>query len=401
MTPLKLTKPLQNGLTAFIVGVALLVAGSVVCSNWAKYTLEAYAGFSLLLAGVLLLVLGAFKVVEDVFHRILSRELRTPRWLPPRFAEISPKSFFLNLQVASAGIAFALVGSLAASTFAKFTLENYLGFGLLLFGEAALVFGVIGVVAAYLLGAKHISPMFSGFQTIGYGAALLAIGFITGNLFEKYSVENYAGFGMQLLGVFAVSFGVFRVVNASIEEHIEKVKPLKIIRVHQKALFTSLMVVAFSIAATIVGSTVISQFANASIQNYFGYSILLLGVVVLLLGNGGIGVAFVLPHFTAAKARQNRIATLETADLESISDEGTKSLMAELEGKMFALLKDKDQASIADLAYDLNLSDNLTRKLLQKEIQQNLLYGYLTVDGEKYYSAVGLRSSLAELLKKN
>ncbi len=397
---LKRERPFLNGVVAIIVGAILLVAGSVVCSTYAKLSIQSYLGFSVLAAGIIVTVIGAFKTAEGIFRRILSKELRYPKWLPPRFADISPAALFRNLQIVSYGVALALVGSVTASLFAKYSIENYVGFGLLLTGAAAIIFGVVGVSAAYILGVKHATPMFSGFRIMADGLALCVVGSIIAQFSAKYTAENYVGFGMLLIGVFPMSFGVFKVINEAIKEYLNKARLTKTIRVNQKSLFRSLWVVAFAVAACLVGFTVANEWAIASILNYVGYSLLLLGTVTLLLGHGGIVIAFTSPYLLDVKSRQMLYAKLETTELDKVEDAETKNLIDETETKLAVFLGNRSHITIDDLAYNLGLSTNLTKKFLLRSLQRNTLSGYLTLDGQTYYSSNGLRKNLAELLCK-
>ncbi len=72
----------------------------------------------------------------------------------------------------------------------------------------------------------------------------------------------------------------------------------------------------------------------------------------------------------------------------------------ETEKKLLILLQDKDEIALADLAYSLGFSLDVTKKFLLRSIQHGNVYGYMTLDGEKYLSKNGLRKNLEALLLK-
>jgi hypothetical protein len=394
-----LTKALTKGIAGLVAGIGLLIAGYQV--NALYYRPFGYVGFLLMVAGCVITVLGTFKTVEGILKRVLEKELKRPKWLPPRITEISPTALFHNLQIVSYGLSSALVGSLIASTWAKFTIENYTGFGLLVVGLGVIIFGVFGIISGYIVGISHGAPISVGLKNVAYGLALFVIGSVTASLSAKYTIQNYLGFSILLVGIFVVTFGAFKVISEGAKEYINRMKLINPIKVHEKALSRSLLIVAFAIAACITGYTIADQWSMASLENYFGYGLLLVGTVTLLTGHGGLVVAFSLPRINASRAHQKIVTQLETApELDNITDEDQIALMLQTEQKLIALLAGKDQATITSLAYEVNLSTDLTKKMIQRSIQHNTISGYLTLDGQTYLSTNGLRKNLAEALTK-
>lgn len=399
---MKLQKPLLSGLSAIIAGIVFSAAGSDACKSWAKFTIENYVGFGILSAGIVFIVLGIFLLAEGIFKTILAREKRIPRWLPSRFSELSSlKSLFQKLHLFACGVALFIVGSLTGSTWAKFTIENYFGFGMLMVGSAALILGVVGIATAYVLGAKHSTPLFNGVLAVACGIVMFLIGSVTGNEWAKYTVANYVGFGTLLVGIFTISLGAFGVINATIKRYIEQVKAEKPIRVKEKVLFGSLWIIGFAIGSSFVGSIVANAWAAASIENHFGYGFLMIGMATLLIGLIGIPTAFATQYLTTFRARRILIEQLETKDLDAISDPVTKDFISATDRKLLILLRYTDEIALADLAYSLGFSLNITKKFLRRSLTRSNLYGYITLDEEKYISRNGLRKNIEALLVKH
>lgn len=393
------TRSLTSGIIGLIVGVSLLVAGNQVYAIY--YRPFGYVGFLLMLVGCVVTVLGTFKTVEGIFKRILEKEMKRPKWLPPRITEISPNALFHNLRIVSYGLSAALVGSLIASTWAKYSVENYAGFGFLMVGLGALIFGVFGIISGYIVGITHGAPISAGLKNVAYGLALFAIGSITASLSAKLTIQNYLGFAILLIGVFTVTLGVFKVISEGAKEYINKVKLMRPIKVQEKTLSRSLLIVAFAVAACITGYTIADQWTMASLENYFGYGLLLTGTVTLVAGHLGLVVAFSVPRLNASRARQKLIDRLEAAEqLDAVTDEDQIGLILQSEQLLIGALANKEQATLTSLAYEVGLSTDLTRKLLQRSIQHNTVDGYITLDGQVFYSTIGLRRNLAEALCK-
>jgi len=104
---------------------------------------------------------------------------------------------------------------------------NYVGFGMLLAGIAVFVVGLFGTAATAVknqldrnetsAGIKVDKPkiLFSSIWSIGVGIALTIIGAIVGSSFEKESMMNYAGFGIQLAGIAVFVISTFETVRTS------------------------------------------------------------------------------------------------------------------------------------------------------------------------------------------
>lgn len=396
----KLQKPLLSGIGVLVAGIVVAAAGSSLCGTWAKYTLQNYVGFGVLSTGVILLVAGFFLAAEGGFKTMLAREERMSPWLPPRFKEISPLTLFDNVHALACGVALTIVGSMTAGNWAKFSIQNYLGYGLLLTGVGCLVVGAAGIAAAYILGTKRAS-LFNSVLSVVAGAAMFLIGSATAAEWANNTSPNYVGFGAMLLGMFILSFGAFGVINSLIKERIVKIRLQKPLMVQERALFGSLWIIAFAVAASVVGLTIADVWATASILNYIGYAILLLGIVTLVTGHAGIVTAYAIPRFASSHARRQLIGSLETNDLDTIADPAARGFISETQTKLLVLLETEDEVALADLAGSLGLSLNLTKKFLQRCLRQKNINGYLTLDGERYFSAKAFRKNLEALIIKS
>ncbi len=397
---MKLQKTLLNGLYALVAGIVFSAAGSYLFKNNYYYTTLNYVGFGVQSAGTILLVLGAFWLVEGVFKTILARERRTPRWLPPRFIEVPQQKLFQNLHIFAAGVAVALVGSAANANWAKFTVENYLGYGLTMFGLAAAVVGTVGLITTYVVGSKHGFSMLNKILAVTAGVAMFLLGSVTAGEWATQTVANYVGFAVMLAGVFVISFGVFAVVSIVVKEYVVKLKSAKPLLLQEKWLFRSLWVIAFAVGVSIAGLDIANVWATVSIENYLGYGMLLLGIATLLLGHGGIAAAFATPRLALSRARRALIEMLEASDLDAVGDPAAKDFVAETEKKMLQVLSEKDEVPLVDLASNLGLSLGLTKKFLLHGMRRNSVVGYLTLDGEKFFSKNGLRKNIEALLAK-
>jgi hypothetical protein len=137
------------------------------------------------------------------------------------------EAFPSSMTVVAAGLIMAVIGSIMGSNWAKDTTINYVGFGMLLSGIAILVIGLFGTVAKALknylerkethVGIKVDIPkiLFSSIWSIGVGIALTIIGSILGSSYEKETIMNYAGFGMQLAGIAVFVLSAFETARTS------------------------------------------------------------------------------------------------------------------------------------------------------------------------------------------
>jgi hypothetical protein len=299
------------------------------------------------------------------------------------------------------GVLLSIGGAVFWNISAKFTTENYVGYGLLMGGLVALILGGAGIATFYVLGTERWAFLFNSAVAITAGFAMLLLGSVTASEWAQYTAANYVGFGTMLAGIFTVSFGVFGVINGFVKAYLERVKLGKSIMVQEKTLLGSLWIIAFAIGSALVGWIIASTWATVSLENYFGYGVLLVGIVTLLLGHAGLVSAYASPYLSTFRARRILISQLETNDLDAISDAIAKNFISETEKKLLNLLQNNDEITMDDLARSLGLSLSLTRKLLMRSLQHKSINGYVTLDGEKYLSKNGLRKNMESLLLRH
>ncbi|HLN88675.1 MAG TPA: hypothetical protein VK253_01270, partial [Candidatus Binatia bacterium] len=208
----------------------------------------------------------------------------------PRQESLSDKT-----KVIVIGLIIAVVGSIISGSYAKESIVNYAGFGMLLAGIAASILGIFGTVATTLrVRLSRESPvsvtdnkpkmLYLSVWSIGAGAALAVIGSILGGAYEKATVINNAGFGMLLSGICVFVLGFFGTVLATLQTRINQ-DAFKVDR--PKFLFYSILSMGVGTALTIIGSTMSRSFAKETMMNFTGFGTLLAGIVVLSIGISG------------------------------------------------------------------------------------------------------------------
>jgi hypothetical protein len=198
-------------------GVILAVLGSMLASTYDRALLLNTVGFGMLLAGIGVSVLGLSSVALGTVRMELPRnqhsELKIPRML------------LFDITSLGLGIVFLVVGTILAGSYAKETMLNDAGFGMLIFGVAILSLGASGTAVAMLKARfypedeeadeSHPRNIFGSIWAIGIGTMLLIIGLILSGNYEKNSLMNYTGFGLLLSGAGVFVYGLFETSKAS------------------------------------------------------------------------------------------------------------------------------------------------------------------------------------------
>jgi len=212
----KKRSPIYSSIWAIGIGVALAVLGSMLASTYDQTLLMNTVGFGMLLAGIGVAVLGFSNVALETVKRELHRDQTSK--------SRAPKSLFFSIIMLGLGVVFLVVGTLLVGSYAKDTLLNDAGVGMLIIGIAILCLGASGTTIAMLKvqhqnqnkdpNRPHPRVIFGSIWAIGIGTMLLIIGLVlTGNFAEK-SVANYTGFGMLLTGVGVFVYGLFETAKA-------------------------------------------------------------------------------------------------------------------------------------------------------------------------------------------
>ena len=210
----KSQESLSGKTKAITIGLALAIIGSIISSSYAKDTITNYTGFGMLLAGIATFVLGIFATATATLKTRLSQEA------PGSIKVNKPKVLFLSIWSIGIGIVLAVIGSILGSAYAKNTIINYAGFGMLLTGICVFVLGIFGTALATLQtrlnetekqsGVKVDKPrfLFYSILSIGIGIVLTVIGFIVAGSYAKETILNFTGFGMLLVGIAIFSLGI-------------------------------------------------------------------------------------------------------------------------------------------------------------------------------------------------
>jgi|GEM_PF-724884 len=197
-------------------GVILAVIGSILASTYDRALLLNTVGFGMLLTGIGVSVLGLSSVAIGTVKVELHREQDSKAKIP--------RALLFDITALGLGIVFLVIGVILAGSYAKETLLNDAGFGMLIFGVAILSLGASGTAVSMLKARffqeeeemePHPRILFGSIYAMGIGAMLLIIGIIISSNYEKSSLMNYTGFGMLLSGAGVFVYGLFETAKAS------------------------------------------------------------------------------------------------------------------------------------------------------------------------------------------
>ena len=115
-------------------GTVLTIIGSVISRSYAKETMLNYTGFGTLLIGIAILCLGISGTVVAILKN---------RWgLYGNRCPNEPRVLLGSVWAIGVGSMLIVVGSLLAGSFEKNSTINFVGFGMLLAGTGAFVYGI-------------------------------------------------------------------------------------------------------------------------------------------------------------------------------------------------------------------------------------------------------------------
>ena len=147
-------------------------------------------------------------------------ETRFSQDKPANIRANKPKALCLSIWAIGIGVALGIIGSIPGGTYAKNTIINDSGLGMLLAGICFFVLGVFGSLLGMLqtnlsesrkqAGISVDRPRFLTYSmlSVGIGIVFTVIGSIVAGCYAKQTVMNYAGFGMLLIGVAILSIGM-------------------------------------------------------------------------------------------------------------------------------------------------------------------------------------------------
>ena len=134
------------------VGLVLSIVGSILTGSYAKETTLNYAGFGILLAGIAVLTLGMSGTAVTLVKGM---------WNLNKRIESEPRSIYGSIWAIGIGAMLLITGSLIAGSYAKTSLMNYSGFGMLLAGTGVFAYGLFETARfstmGFLSGAWNIS----------------------------------------------------------------------------------------------------------------------------------------------------------------------------------------------------------------------------------------------------
>ena len=201
------------------------------------------------------------------------------------------------------GLVIAIIGSVIASSYAKATITNYTGFGMLLAGIATFILGICATAITTLNNRlihgvptrskinkpKMLSP---SVWAIGIGIILTLIGSLVCSTYAKGTVTNTAGFAMLLTGICTSVLGGFGTALGILKVELDQNKKQSGIKVDRpKVLFFSILSMGIGIVLFVVGTILAGAYEKLSIMNYTGFGMLLSGVTVLCIGIAGTVVS--------------------------------------------------------------------------------------------------------------
>jgi hypothetical protein len=222
-TPAKIrAKPRMLFLSIWSIGIGIVLAaiGSIVASAYEKNTIINDTGFSLLLSGICVFVLGFF---GTMLATIGTRINQTQSYSGLKVER--PKFLFHSILSMGIGTALTVIGSIISRSYAKESMMNYTGFGMLLSGIAILSLGISGTLVIVLKNHLELNKNLEGegqprfglgsIWSIGIGSMLVIIGTLVASSYAKNSLTNYVGFGMLLVGTSVFVYGLFETARIS------------------------------------------------------------------------------------------------------------------------------------------------------------------------------------------
>jgi hypothetical protein len=279
-------RPRTGKTEALIIGLVLVIVGSLVASSFEKGTLTNYAGFGMLLFGIASLSTGTCSLVSSgVKNRLLSEN---PEYCKGK----SRLPLCTSIWVTGAGVTMGVLGSLLASTYDRTLLVNTAGFGMLLAGISVAVLGLsnaaLGAVRIELCQrqkseVKTPRMLIFDIVSLGLGGVFLVVGSILAGSYGKETLLNYAGFGMLMLGIVVLSLGASGTAVAILkarfyayDEDTEENKP--------RIIFGSIWAIGIGVMLLIIGSILSGTYAKSSLMNYAGFGMLVTGAGVFVYG---------------------------------------------------------------------------------------------------------------------
>ncbi len=278
---------LSNKAKAIVIGIVLAIIGYLISSSFAKETLTNYIGFTLLLLGMIIFIVGIFATATISYKTHLNKQT------PTNVGAGKTKILFFSVWLIGIGIILAVVGSVLGSAFAKTSIINSAGYQLLLVGCFVSLIGVLGTTLIGIKKAKNrprrvkqpgatgarFGVMFFNALSIALSTFIVIFGFIMADSYAKESVMNYIGFGTLLAGVTLLSIGIAKTVVGFLKKRLYSSGTNR-----PRLLLGSVWAMAIGLMLIANGSLIASSYAKNSLMNYSGFGMLLSGTGVFVYG---------------------------------------------------------------------------------------------------------------------
>jgi hypothetical protein len=180
-----------------------------------------------------------------------------------------------------------------SSGYAKNSITNTTGFGMLLTGICFSVLGIFGTLLGTLqaslnrnrrkVGLRVDRPRFLSYSifSIGVGLVLIIVGSIVAGSYAKETTLNYAGFGTLLIGVATLTLGM----SGTAVTVVKNTWGLKESSdAEAGVILGSIWAIGIGAMLIITGSLIASSYAKTSLMNYSGFGMLLSGTGVFVYG---------------------------------------------------------------------------------------------------------------------
>jgi hypothetical protein len=268
-----------------VVGLVIAIIGSVIAASYQKATITNYAGFGMLLGGISLFIFGFCGTACSAVNK---RCAESPAWRTTK-----PRMLSLSIWSIGVGLVLSILGSILGSDYAKKSMMNGLGFGMLLTGICFFVLGIFGTVLGTLqgrltgrrrrAGLKVDRPRFlySSILSIGVGLVLIIVGSIVAGSFAKQTMFNYVGFGTLLVGVAVLTLGMSGAVVTILKSNWDQTGARG---TEPQVMLGSIWAIGIGAMLLITGSLIASSYAKNSLMNYSGFAMLLSGTGVFVYG---------------------------------------------------------------------------------------------------------------------
>jgi hypothetical protein len=289
-TPTQKPSESLSGPTKIItIGLALAIIGSIICSSYEKETLTNYTGFAMLLLGIAGTILGIFGTLASNLRRKLSQHTCDNHTVGKL------RLIFVSVWTIGIGVTYAVIGWFLSNSYEKASLLNETGFVMMLSGICVLVIGFFGsmmatrqtklaVVDSHLeIKEEKVNSLFPSILSLALGTAFLILGFIVAHSYEKGSMLNYTGFTVLLVGIAILSLGITGTIVGMLRQRWAIVMGCQNA---QEPLAVAGYIWAIGIGSMllIIGSLVAGSYEKASLLNYAGFGLLLVGTGVFVYG---------------------------------------------------------------------------------------------------------------------